>query len=96
MHIDSTPEIVEDIRSDLKDVEWVDITPTVTQHFTVAGVKALSVTGLRWTHNVIVYVEDGVEKCTGAAIHLRIPLIIRYNPELAIEVLKLIKEGMEP
>lgn len=96
IHIDSTPEIVEDIRSDLKHVEWVDITPTVTAHFKVAGVRALSMTGNRWTHNVIIYVENGVESCTGAAVHLRIPLIIRYTPELAVEVLKLIKEGDQP
>lgn len=92
--LDSVDEIVEDIHRDLPDVEWKGITPSTTDIFHGVNATAFSGTGRRWAHNLIVWSENGVEKCDGSVVNLRTPLIIRYTPELAAEALKLVKEGM--
>lgn len=93
--LDSVHEIVEDIERDLRDVKWADTTPTTSRIFKEAPATTFSGTGHHWTHNLIVWTENGVEKCDGSAVNLRAPLIIRYTPELAVKTLMLVKEGMK-
>ena len=86
-------EVVESIRKDLASVKWTETTPTTTNLFKNVEARTFSGTGLLWSHNFIVWQEQGKTRCDGSAVMLSKPLVVRYPPEVAQTVLKLLQEG---
>lgn len=87
-------DYVSDIRSDLASVKWaetddapIETKPNIPKPRTFKG------TGNKWAHILIVWVEQSRTRCDGTATSLSKPLIVRYTPELAQRVLKLLEEG---
>jgi len=86
-------QLVNDIHNDLASVKWTDTTTTTTKLFVDVKAKTFSGAGNRWSHNLIVWDEDGVERCDGSAVAIAEPLIVRYTPELAILAFAKATEG---
>ena len=86
-------QLVEDINNDLASVKWVDTTPTTTKLFVDVKAKTFSGTGNRWSHNLIVWDDGGIDRCDGSAVAIATPLIVRYTPELAKLAYANVKEG---
>lgn len=86
-------QLVEEIHNDLASVKWTDTTPTTAKIFVDVDAKTFSGSGNGWTHNLIVWNENGVDRCDGSAVAIRAPLIVRYTPDLAILAYAKAKEG---
>jgi hypothetical protein len=74
-------ELVFDINKDLEFVKWSENTPQDDSVFSAQGAKSFTGAGVQWTHNLIHWMQDGVERCDGTAI--RNATIVRYTPALA-------------
>jgi len=88
--------IVEDIQQDLPSVKWSrTVTEMGGKPFSIQGAEAFGGTGIRWTHNLIIWTESGEDRCDGAVVSLMEAkgLIVRYTPDLAKQALKMIKDG---
>jgi hypothetical protein len=85
-------EYVRSIRTDLASVKWTETTPTTSNLFKNVEARTFSGTGSIWSHNFIVWDENGKPRCDGSAVMLSKPLVVRYTPEIAQTVLKLLQD----
>ena len=83
---------VSSIRSDLASVTWTETTPSNSKLFEGVEARTFSGTGNTWTHNLIVWQEQGKARSDGSAVMLSKPLIVRYTPDIAATVLKDLQE----
>ena len=92
MEIQEVNEIVEDIRRDLASVKWSETTASTSKIFEGVTARTFSGSGNRWSHNFIVFEDNGKTGCDGSAVMLSKPLVVRYTPEIGQAVLKLLQD----
>lgn len=92
MNLQEAQEYVSSIGKDLHTVQWTETTPTTTKLFDGVEARTFSGTGLTWSHNLIVWQENGKPRCDGSAVMISKPLIVRYTPEMAQVALKQVQD----